>query len=722
MVQLSWHHQFQFAGYYAAQWQGFYEEAGLQVALRPGADGSGFMRTVDEVAAGRAQFGIGGADILFARKNGVEMVALATILQHSPASYYATGEAGLRTVDDFTRLRVARRPGDMVDAEFQAMLWAEGIDPASVPRPPPEVRPATLTDLAEGRVDVLPGYSTRTPYQAQRLGLSLQSLSARTYGIDFYGDTLFTTRAFAETDPDLIGRFVGASLRGWRYALDHPAEIADRLAETYEPGFEIDDFRAFLDFQIDAVRTLIDPYGERREIGHVNPGRWRHTHQALARAGLVDGRFDAGRFVFDPEAFQESRRERWVTWLAAGGGGLGALAGLLALLSMVLRRRVARATQRLSEAHAHLSALFEASPEAMLIVDADGTCLQLNQKAAQRLDAEAKALINRNVFDVMDPEIARHRRNMLNSAVDTGQVVHSCDEHQGRCFENTIVPIAGEDGPMARAAVFSHDVTNWRVQEQKLQQARAQAEQASRVKSQFIAIMAHELRTPLNAIIGFSQMMKMKVFGPIGDRHYEDYVDDVIASGEHMLSLINDLLELSRMEAGTVELEVEEVDPAEPVSAARALVQEQAGAKGLTLSTDIDPALPPLLADRRALKQMLLNLLTNAVKFTPDGGRVGVEARRLPDGSLALCVTDTGVGIAEEEIARVLEPFQQGRAGRTSAELGAGLGLTLVKSLIEQHGGRLELDSRPDHGTTATLIFPPEGVADGGRPADRSQG
>ncbi|NBB84383.1 MAG: ABC transporter substrate-binding protein [Alphaproteobacteria bacterium] len=709
VVQLRWDHQFQFAGLYAAQWQGYYRDAGLDVALRSVFDEDGsLLSAVREVAEGRAQVGIGAADILLENDRGADLVVLASIFQHSGASFFARADTDLGSLSALTRLRVARRPGDLIDIEFQAMLQAEGIDPDRVPPAPFNVGDGYLADLAAGRVDVMPGYSIGTPYVAARRELALTSLSPRTYGIDFYGDSLFTTRDFAEANPDLMARFLAATLEGWAYALDHPEEMADRIAERFTPAFPIDDYRAFNHFQIEPVGELIDPFGRAVEIGHVNPQRWRRMHDLLAAAGLVDGGFDPARFVFDPAAFRSEQAARWVRWLLAGGGMLAALVAILGGWSWALRRSVARATRSLRENQAQLQALNEASPEAMLILERDGTCVQLNGRAAARLGRTVEECIGRNPFDWMAAKVAAGRRAKLQEALDTGRPVCHFDERDGYSLEHIIVPVANPCGPADRAAVYPRDVTEWRRHEQELRQASLEAEQANRAKSQFIAVMAHEMRTPLNAINGFAQMMEMRVFGPLGDPHYDEYARDIRSSGEHLLSLINDLLDLSKIEAGRMQIEFETVDLAAAVGAVLALVRERAAAKHLQLSSDIAPAAATLTADSRALKQMLINLLSNAIKFTPDQGRITVAARRLEDGGLELAVRDTGVGIAPDDLAAVLEPFHQGRAGRHSGEPGTGLGLTLVKSLVDLHGGRLNLAGAPGGGTEARLLFPPD--------------
>lgn len=236
--------------------------------------------------------------------------------------------------------------------------------------------------------------------------------------------------------------------------------------------------------------------------------------------------------------------------------------------------------------------------------------------------------------------------------------------------------------------------------------AKEAAEHANRAKSEFLAVMSHELRSPMNAIMGFSEVIHQQMFGPAGQPKYVDYARDIHVSARHLLDLINDILDLAKVEAGKLELEDDELDVAETMEGALLFVRERATNHGVSLATEVAGGLPRLRGDRRAIKQMLLNLLSNAVKFTPGGGRITAGARLEADGSLVLSVADTGIGIAAEDIATVLRPFGQVRNAMSDQHPGTGLGIPLVKSLIELHGGLFDLDSAPGTGTTVTLRFP----------------
>jgi two-component system cell cycle sensor histidine kinase PleC len=246
--------------------------------------------------------------------------------------------------------------------------------------------------------------------------------------------------------------------------------------------------------------------------------------------------------------------------------------------------------------------------------------------------------------------------------------------------------------------------------------ARDQAEAANRAKTEFLAAMSHELRTPLNAIIGFSEIIQTETLGPVGSVRYRDYASDIHESGEHLLDLINDILDLSKVESGLEELHEEDIEIPVLARSVWRLIQQRAQKQGVVLVLELPDDPPVLRADQRKLKQVLVNLLSNAIKFTESGGKVALKVWSQMDSGYVFQVVDTGIGIALEDIPKALSQFGQVDSALSRRHEGTGLGLPLTKALVELHGGSLDLQSELGVGTTITVRFPAERVV--GSPRD----
>jgi signal transduction histidine kinase len=234
---------------------------------------------------------------------------------------------------------------------------------------------------------------------------------------------------------------------------------------------------------------------------------------------------------------------------------------------------------------------------------------------------------------------------------------------------------------------------------------------ANLAKSSFLAAMSHELRTPLNAIIGFAEILAVELLGPLGHKRYREYAADIRGSGIHLLALINDILDISRIDAGDTRLEEESIDLQQLIAQTLRMIGPQAAAARVVLESELSPVLPVIRGDKRRLRQVLINLLANAVKFTPAKGRIVIRAG-YRGGAVTIAVQDTGIGIAEQDIPRALERFGQVDARLSRKYEGVGLGLPLAKKFVELHGGTLTLDSAPKIGTTVTVTLPASRIVD----------
>lgn len=393
---------------------------------------------------------------------------------------------------------------------------------------------------------------------------------------------------------------------------------------------------------------------------------------------------------------------------------------LLALLALRQLGRLETTTQALRASERRSQALFDSSFQIMGLLSPDGRVLALNRPACALAGLPAEALVGRRAWEfrgwARTDELAAGFRQSIEKAASGRFVRYETDvvtDGVTRVMDVTIKPVYDDRGIVTVLVVEARDITERVEAAERLATALDQAEAANRAKSAFLATMSHELRTPLNAIIGFSDIMLHELFGPLGSPRYRDYARHVQNSGRHLLDLINDVLDMSKLEAGRYTLDENWLEPADAIETCRALTAVPADVGGVALTVECAPDLPKLLADERALRQVLLNLLSNAVKFTPRDGRVTVSAVQEADGGIAITVRDTGIGIAADALARILEPFQQADSSISGRFGGTGLGLSICRDLMGLHGGSLSIDSEPGRGTAATIRFP---AARAGRP------
>lgn len=365
---------------------------------------------------------------------------------------------------------------------------------------------------------------------------------------------------------------------------------------------------------------------------------------------------------------------------------------------------------RRQESEDRYRTLINLMPDA-LYVHKGGKIALCNEAAIKLFGAtSADELIGRELLELTHPEfhqIAQQRRVMIvEEGTRTAFMRQKRLRLDGSWFWAEIAAAAIYWDDERGGAVVMRDITKQMAAENELVRSKEEAEIASRAKTEFLANMSHELRTPLNAIIGFSDLMQREMLGPLGSEQYRDYVRDIHQSGSHLHDVINDILDLSKIEAGQMELHEEEVDLRATVERCIRVVSSRADENGLTLLSRVSDSLPLIVGDERKLKQILINLMSNAVKFTEPGGTVTVEAAVNETGDGLIRVVDTGVGISPDDIPKILRPFEQVDSSLARPHEGTGLGLPLTKSLVELHGGALTLQSSPGEGTTVTIRLP----------------
>jgi PAS domain S-box-containing protein len=359
-----------------------------------------------------------------------------------------------------------------------------------------------------------------------------------------------------------------------------------------------------------------------------------------------------------------------------------------------------------------LETILDTATDGVLILDGGGDIVSANHAAEALFGLDRAEIVGRPLTALLAPESRRSALDYLDGLASNGvaSVLNDGREVIGEVHPDGLIPLfmtvgRMDGGETRRFCAVLRDITQWKKSEEDLTAARRRAEEASLHKSDFLAKISHEIRTPLNAIIGFSEVMLDERFGAIGNERYRDYIRDILSSGTHIMSLVNDLLDLSKVEAGKMDLKFEAVPLADVIGDCVAMMQPQANRERIIIRTSLPAAVPPIVADTRSVRQIVLNLLSNAIKFTPAGGQVIVSIVAEETGEVVIRVRDTGHGMTEKEVEMALEPFRQ-LSTTQSATAGTGLGLPLTKALVEANRAAFQIDSTPGQGTLVTITFP----------------
>jgi PAS domain S-box-containing protein len=395
-----------------------------------------------------------------------------------------------------------------------------------------------------------------------------------------------------------------------------------------------------------------------------------------------------------------------VTW-----GGESALALMLETQPSAAGKQAETSPQRSEQEIRELRAILDTATDGVLILNSSGRVLSGNRSAQALFGYDAGELGALSLSDLLVPESHRPVLEHLERLArrDGVDSLGAGCEAIGRVRQGGLVPLhitigRIEDGEKLCAVL--RDITAWKRSEEELINAKRAAEKASTAKSEFLAKISHEIRTPLNAIIGFSEVMMDERFGPIGSERYRQYLKDIHASGGHLISLLNDLLDLSKIEAGKLELTFVSVNLNDLVQQCVAIMQQQANRERVIIRTALHDNLPQIIADARAMRQILLNLLSNSIKFTGAGGQVIISTAQTDDHEVVLRVRDTGSGMSEKELQIALEPFRQVPTVTHWDAGGTGLGLPITKALAEANQAYFRITSQVDDGTLAEVIFP----------------
>ncbi len=360
-----------------------------------------------------------------------------------------------------------------------------------------------------------------------------------------------------------------------------------------------------------------------------------------------------------------------------------------------------------------LESILDAATDGVVVLARDGKILAANRSAETLFGRSSSELDNRAFEELFAPDSERAARDYFDRFVSGASLLSGGLDVTARVRDGRLLPLSLSIGRLSSGdkycAVF-RDISHWKKIEEELRSAKRDAQKTAVAKAEFLAKVSHEIRTPLNAMTGFAEVMMAERFGPIGNERYRTYLKDIHASGNHLVSLLNDLLDLSKIEAGKLDLTFANVSLNELTQQCVGIMQPQANKERIIIRTSLTPGLPQVVADARSVRQIVLNLLSNSVKFTGPGGQVIVSTALSDGGEAVLRVRDTGIGMSERDIEAALEPFRQTATSGSWGSGGTGLGLPLTKALAEANRASFSIRSAPNAGTLVEVAFPPTRV------------
>ncbi|WP_172399589.1 ABC transporter substrate-binding protein [Geothermobacter hydrogeniphilus] len=707
VLQLKWRHQFQFAGYYAAMAKGFYRAEGLRVEVREGSPGQDI---VQELVSGRAQYMVHNSTALLACAGGAPLVALAVVFQQSPLALIAREDSGINSLADLAGKPVMLSP--TTEPELVAMLRAEGfnLNQFQFQLLPHSGNPE---DLVSGRVAAMAGYLTDLPFYLEQRNVRPVVIRPSHYGINFYGDTLFTSRHELEDHPQQVAAFRRASLKGWDYAMQHPGEIVELILRRYPGRLN----RGQLLNEAEQMRRLILP--DLVEIGHMNPSRWQHIAQVFSDAGMLPGRLDLGMFLYHPDRPGGG----FPGWLAPVSGVFFAILLLLLLFNWRLRHAVTHRTVALDRVNRNLQQMLALKEKAEqdlvvkeqqlrtivesvlqgLLIVAEDRILFANRAAAEIVGCDtAEELL---AMGWIDNFIAPHEHTRLHAYLQdrlSGKNLPESYVFEGvrrdgsrGWVENRAVRIEWQGRPAVLVSMT--DVTE-RV---RLREESIRAAQLASL-GELAASVAHEINNPINGIINYAQILKNAL---VHEEKWCDIAGRILKESDRVATIVAGLLSFSR--SGAAERKTIRIH--DILEDTLVLVRTQLQKDGICLDLDIPETLPLVRVVPQQIQQVYLNLINNAryalnQKYLHPCAekRLQISCQLQDDSCLATIFYDQGIGIADQDLERVLAPFFTTKPGKE----GAGLGLSISCRIMQDHGGDIRIESRNGEFTRVVTILP----------------
>lgn len=696
-LQLKWHHQFQFAGYYAAQIKGYYKNAGLDVEL---IEGNANRKVVNEVVSGNADFGVTASDILQDYIAGKPVVVVSVIFQHNPYAILTLDEYKINTPTDFKgkKIMAAEDQGWPI---LKALFLKEGIQAEKI-----NVLPHSwnINDLASGKVDAISGYSTVEPYYLRELGYHVKVINPIDYGIDFYGDLLFTSREMAEKHPVRVEKFNQATLKGWQYAMKHPEEIIDYILTL--PGTkERNVSRKSLRYEAAEMNKLILP--DLVAIGNINPGRWETMLSIYKKLGLANNNIKIGDLLYISRSERKAGNFDKLLYTI----GFGALLFIIALtVNWRLRTLVKKRTKALvseinnrNEAEQRLELAIEAAGMGIWDRNLDTDEINYDEKWLENIGCDPESFADhnkwiQNIHPDDQPGIIESVKALRDGKTNYNNLTYRIKTKQG--YWKWILSFSKQfntkNGRRVAGAIMDVDVL--KSKEIELEELTKALTKTNKELEKFAYITSHNLRAP---VVNLMSLTEMQAEENIPEDLKKEIEVKIHESVKRLDETLNDLVEIVASRASG-EIISEKLDFQTELNHVLQSIEKQINDSGAQIDSNFS-ACSTIIYPKRYMNSILLNLLTNAVKYRSPDRKLMISIKtRIEQKYIVLYFSDNGVGFDTERFGKKIFGLYQRFHSKIE---GKGLGLYIVKSQIESMDGKIEVDSTPDVGTTFRIYF-----------------
>lgn len=718
VLQLRWKHQFQFAGYYAAIENGYYRDVGLEVKL---VEGSPYLHTVEEVLAGRAQFGVTNSEILLHRLQGESVVLLAPIFQHSPLIIVVPYE---EHTDNPQKLigRQVKMSRSSRDVEIHAMFKNEGVSLDEIVIVGRTVKP---DDYFTKEIDALTAYMTNELFYFEQRHVPYATIRPISYGIDFYGDCLFTTENQVKEYPQRVKAFRAASLKGWKYAMDYPDRIIDLIINRYGSQKS----REHLRFEAEKMRELILP--NLVELGHVNLGRWKHIANTFARLGMTSSNYSLKGFLYDPDPKPDITHIRWMIGVLLG---LSSLIGIIALTLLFFNKRLQREVverkqteQKLVEANALFLAVLDQSPAGIIVALPPDSRIHLVNEQAKKItgqDFEGNYSIDtldkfswKAFFEDGTPwplENTPLARAIIygEKTMNQEMIIRKADGVE-KCILINASPVYNDKEEIIAGIAAFPDITERKQAEAALRESEEKLARSKKMEALGLMAggVAHDLNNILSGIVTYPELMLLD--DSLGENTRKS-IEMIKNSGDRAAAVVEDLLTVTRG-AATAKTDADLNTIVKEYFQSPEFIQLKEKHPHIAYRTYFFPEKLIIKCSPVHIKKTTMNLIINASEAIEGNGEVVISTDKkfivnpvkgydkiLPGDYAIMKISDTGPGITEQDMERIFEPFYTKKImGRS----GTGLGLTVVWNTVQDHNGYIVID-RNNHTTVFELFFP----------------